>query len=47
MDEAVRILDERKILVGKVKGLGPDLGPYILAFRFPDKIQLELTASYS
>lgn len=29
------------------KDLGPGLGIYVLAFRDPDNVQLELTAPYS
>ncbi len=47
LDEAARVLDERGIPNGGVKDLGADLGLYILAFRDPDNIQLELTAAYS
>ncbi len=47
LDEAARALDERGIPNGGVKDLGADLGLYILAFRDPDNIQLELTATYS
>ena len=47
LEEAARILDERGIQNGGVKDLGADFGMYILAFRDPDNIQLELTAMYS
>ena len=47
LDEAARVLDERGIPNGGVKDLGKDFGLYILAFRDPDNIQLELTATYS
>ncbi len=47
LDEAARLLDERGIPNGGVKDLGADFGLYILAFRDPDNIQLELTATYS
>ncbi len=47
LDEAARVLDERGIPNGGVKDLGADFGLYILAFRDPDNIQLELTAAYS
>ncbi len=40
-------LDEHGIPNGGVKDLGSDFGLYILAFRDPDNIQLELTAAYS
>jgi hypothetical protein len=32
---------------GQIKDLGVDLRLYVLAFRNPDNIQLELTAPYS
>jgi glyoxylase I family protein len=47
LDEAARILDERGIPNGGVKDLGSAMGLYILAFRDPDNIQLELTATYT
>lgn len=47
LDDAIRILDEHGASHGEVKDLGPDLGMYILAFRDPDNIQLELTAPYA
>ncbi len=47
LDDAARLLDERNIPNGGVKDLGSDFGLYILAFRDPDNIQLELTAMYS
>ncbi len=47
LDDAARVLDERGIPNGGVKDLGADFGLYILAFRDPDNIQLELTATYS
>ena len=47
LDEAARVLDEHGIPNGGVKDLGADFGSYILAFRDPDNIQLELTAPYS
>ena len=47
LDEAARVLDEHGIPNGGVKDLGADFGLYILAFRDPDNIQLELTAPYS
>jgi len=46
-EQAVRIFDERGIPHGEITDLGPDFGIYILAFRDPDNIQLELTAPYS
>jgi glyoxylase I family protein len=46
LDEAVRIFDEHDVPHGEVTDLGPDLGIYVLSFRDPDNIQLELTAPY-
>ncbi|HEV2121606.1 MAG TPA: VOC family protein [Chloroflexota bacterium] len=46
LDEAVRILDEHDVPHGEIKDSGPAIGIYVLAFRDPDNIQLELTASY-
>ena len=45
LDEAVRIFDECKIPHGEIKDLA-DLGMYVLAFRDPDNIQLEMTAPH-
>ncbi len=47
LEAAERLLNEHNVPNGGVKDLGPDLGIYILAFRDPDNIQLELTAPYS
>lgn len=47
LDEAARVLDERGIPNGGVKDLGAGFGLYVLTFRDPDNIQLELTATYS
>jgi glyoxylase I family protein len=46
LEQAARLLDERGIAHGEVAHL-PSFGIYILAFRDPDNIQLELTAPYS
>ncbi len=46
LDAAERLLNERGIPNGGVKDLGQAFGLYILAFRDPDNIQLELTALY-
>jgi glyoxylase I family protein len=43
LEQAVRLLDERGVPHGEIKDLGP-FGIYVLAFRDPDNIQLELTA---
>jgi glyoxylase I family protein len=47
LDQAVTLFDERGVEHGEIKDLGPHLPIYILAFRDPDNIQLELTAPYS
>ncbi len=41
-----RVLDQNKISHGEIKDLGSGLGIYVLAFRDPDNIQLELTAPH-
>jgi glyoxylase I family protein len=46
LEEAIRCFDEYNVSHGEIKDLGPDLGVYVLAFRDPDNIQLELTAPY-
>ena len=47
LEAAVRLFDEQNVPHGEIKDLGSDLGLYVLAFRDPDNIQLELTAPYS
>lgn len=47
LDEAIELFEAKGVSHGEVNDLGPDLGIYVLAFRDPDNIQLELTASYS
>lgn len=47
LERAVRLLDERDVPHGEIKDLGAAFGLYILAFRDPDNIQLELSAPYS
>lgn len=47
LDTAVRLFDEHGVAHGAIKDLGPALGLYVLAFRDPDNIQLELTAPYA
>ena len=47
LEQAVTILDKQGVSHGVITDLGPDFGIYILAFRDPDNIQLELTAPYS
>lgn len=46
LDEAVRILDEQNVSHGDITDLGSAFGLYILAFRDPDNIQLELSAPH-
>jgi glyoxylase I family protein len=46
LEEAIRHFDGKGIPHGEIKDLGPDLGIYVIAFRDPDNIQLELTAPY-
>jgi glyoxylase I family protein len=47
LERAVRLFDDHDVPHGEIKDLGADLGLYVLAFRDPDNIQLELTAPYS
>lgn len=46
LEEALRRFDRHGVPHGEIKDLGPGLGIYVLAFRDPDNIQLELTAPY-
>ena len=46
LEEAVRVLDRHGVSHGEIKDLGPDFGLYVLAFRDPDNVQLELSAPY-
>ena len=45
LEEAVRLLDEHGIAHGQITAL-PSFGIYVLEFRDPDNIQLELTAPH-
>lgn len=47
LDQAIHLFDQNNVPHGEIKDLGSDLGLYVLAFRDPDNIQLELTAPYS
>jgi len=47
LDRAIRILDQWGAPHGEIEDLGSDFGLYVLAFRDPDNIQLELSAAYS
>lgn len=46
LEEALRRFDRHGVPHGEINDLGPGLGIYVLAFRDPDNIQLELTAPY-
>jgi glyoxylase I family protein len=46
LERARQLLDERGMPHGEITDLGDAFGMYILAFRDPDNIQLELTAAY-
>jgi glyoxylase I family protein len=46
LEAAIRLFDAQDRSHGEIKDLGADLGLYVLAFRDPDNIQLELTAPY-
>jgi glyoxylase I family protein len=45
--KAVNGFDGAKVSHGEIRDLGSDLGIYVLAFRDPDNIQIELTAPYA
>ena len=45
LEQAAQLLDEGGISRGEIKDLA-DLGIYVLAFRDPDNIQVELTAPH-
>ena len=47
LERARQLLDERGVSHGEITDLGDAFGMYILAFRDPDNIQLELSANYS
>ena len=46
LEHAIQIFDTHGVPHGDIKDIGPEVGIYILAFRDPDNIQLELTAPY-
>jgi catechol 2,3-dioxygenase-like lactoylglutathione lyase family enzyme len=46
LEEAVRVLDKHGVPHGEIKDLGQDFKLYIVAFRDPDNVQLELSAPY-
>jgi glyoxylase I family protein len=47
LEAAAQMLDARGVSRGEIRDLGASLGMYVMAFRDPDNIQLELTAPYS
>jgi catechol 2,3-dioxygenase-like lactoylglutathione lyase family enzyme len=47
LEAAVQSLDEHGVPHGEIKDLGEAFQMFILAFREPDNIQLELSAPYS
>ena len=46
LEHAVLVLDKRGLPHSEVRDLGPAFGIYVLIFRDPDNIQLELTAPH-
>lgn len=46
IERAAALLDERGIEHGTVNDLGEGFAIYVMSFRDPDNVQLELTASY-
>lgn len=46
LEKAALLLDKHEVERGEITDLGEGFGIYILAFRDPDNIQLELTAPY-
>jgi catechol 2,3-dioxygenase-like lactoylglutathione lyase family enzyme len=46
LERARQLFEERGVPHGEITDLGDAFGMYILAFRDPDNIQLELTALY-
>jgi len=46
LEEAVSLFDAQGISHGEIKDLGPAVPVYVLAFRDPDNIQIELTAPH-
>jgi glyoxylase I family protein len=47
LEEAVALFDSHGVSHGEIRDLGEGLSIYVLAFRDPDNIQLELTAPYA
>lgn len=46
LEAAARLFEEHNVPHGEIEDLGAGLRLYVLAFRDPDNIQLELSASY-
>ena len=46
LENAIQVFDTHNVPHGEIKDIGPGARVYILAFRDPDNIQLELTAPY-
>ncbi|MGH7266760.1 MAG: hypothetical protein ACREMB_18205 [Candidatus Rokuibacteriota bacterium] len=46
LEDAVRVLDADGVPHGEIKDLGAEFALYVVAFRDPDNVQLELTAPY-
>ncbi len=47
LEKAVRLLDQRGVPHSEIRDLGPAFGIYIVIFRDPDNVQLELTAPHA
>src|SRR5690348_1442314 len=47
LDRALTILDQHQVAHGEIEDMGQAFGLYVLPFRDPDNIQLELTAPYA
>lgn len=47
LEHAVLILDARGVSHSEIRDLGPAFGIYVLIFRDPDNIQLELSAPHA
>jgi len=47
LEHAVRVRDRRGVPHSEIRDLGPAFGIYILIFRDPDNIQLELSAPHA
>lgn len=47
MEEAAAYFDEAGVERGEIRDLGEGFAIYVMAFRDPDNIQLELTAPYA